>query len=164
MLRLPVACLALVLAASCTTQTVSTTTTGTPTSGTPAMAAAPVATTDADLLALVNSYRASQGLPALRSASALNNAALAHARDMTSRGFFGHTGSNGSTVGARVRNAGCSWTQVAENIATGQPTPNAAMSTWLNSPGHRRNITGPYSQMGQARVGNTWVTVFASGC
>jgi uncharacterized protein YkwD len=128
------------------------------------MAAVPAATADAGLLALVNGYRASQGLPALRSAAALDAAAMAHARDMTSKGFFGHTGSNGSTVGARVRSQGCSWTGVAENIATGQQTPEAAMTTWLNSPGHRRNIMGPYTQMGQARVGNTWVTVFASGC
>lgn len=163
-MRLPVTLLALSLMAACTTQTVSTATEVSSTANAPAMAALPAASNDAGLLALVNGYRASRGLPALQSAAALNSAALAHARDMTSNGFFSHTGSNGSSVGARVRTAGCSWTAVSENIALGQTTPDAALATWLNSSGHLRNIEGRYTQMGQARVGNAWVAVFASGC
>lgn len=160
-MRLPISLLALALVAACTTTTAPSVTSS---ANAPAMSAVPAASTDAGLLPLVNSYRASQGLPALRSVAALNAAALTHARDMNSKGFFSHTGSNGSSVGTRVRTAGCSFTGVAENIAMGQTNPTAAMTIWLNSPGHRRNIMGPYTQMGQARVGNIWVTVFANGC
>jgi uncharacterized protein YkwD len=159
-MRLILSLCALFLATACTTETMQTTATSTA----PALAAAPAATSDAGLLALVNDYRATQGLPRLASTAALDAAALGHARDMTSNGFFSHTGSGGSTVGSRTRATGCSWTGVSENIAMGQTTPSAAMTIWINSPGHRRNILGPYTQFGEGRVGNTWVTVFANGC
>jgi uncharacterized protein YkwD len=151
---------ALVALAACTTETMQTTATSTA----PALAVAPAAASDAGLLSLVNQYRASQGLGPLTSTASLNAAAASHAQDMTSNGFFSHTGSGGSTVGSRTRAAGCSWSGVAENIAQGQTAPSAAMTTWINSDGHRRNLLGPYTQFGEARIGNTWVTVFASGC
>lgn len=163
-MRLILSLCALALAAACTTETMQTTAT----SGIPAPAAAaavaPAATSNAGLLALVNDYRATQGLSGLATTASLDAAALAHARDMASNGFFSHTGSGGSTVGSRTRATGCSWTGVSENIAMGQTTASEAMATWIASPGHRRNILGPYTQFGQARVGNIWVNVFASGC
>ncbi len=148
--------------AACTTQTVQTTATST--APAPALAAAPAAASSAGLLALVNEYRATQGKGPLVSSPALEAAAAAHAQDMVNNAFFSHTGSGGSTVGSRTRAAGCSWSGVAENIAQGQTAPSAAMTTWINSDGHRRNLLGPYTQFGEARIGNTWVAVFASGC
>ena len=148
--------------AACTTETMQTTATST--APTPALAVAPAAASDAGLLALVNDYRASQGQGPLASSAALDAAAAAHVQDMVNNAFFSHTGSGGSTVGSRTRAAGCSWSGVAENIAQGQTAPSAAMTTWINSDGHRRNLLGPYTQFGEARIGNTWVAVFASGC
>lgn len=151
---------ALAALAACTTQTMQTTATSTA----PALAAAPAATSGAGLLSLVNDYRATQGKGPLVSTASLNAAAAAHAQDMVNNAFFSHTGSGGSTVGSRTRANGCSWSGVAENIAQGQTAPSAAMTTWINSDGHRRNLLGPYTQFGEARIGNTWVAVFASGC
>jgi uncharacterized protein YkwD len=162
-MRLTVSLLALSILAACTTQTMQSPT-ATSTATAPALAAAPAATSDAGLIALMNDYRASQGRAPLAPAASLDAAALAHARDMTQNGFFSHNGSGGSTVGSRTRAAGCSWTGVSENIAQGQTTPSQAMTTWIASDGHRRNILGSYTQFGEARVGNTWVAVFASGC
>ena len=124
---------ALLLAGACTTQTVSTT-------NAPAAAStgAP-ATTAAGLLGPTNAFRASQGLPPLRPDPRLDAAALAHARDMAANGFFAHAGSDGSTVSDRARVPGCTWTGLAENIASGQTSPEAATAAWINSPGHRRN-------------------------
>ncbi len=83
---------------------------------------------------------------------------------MTANGFFAHAGSDGSTVSDRARVPGCTWTGLAENIASGQTSPDAALTAWINSPGHRRNLLGPYERMGQARAGDLWVGVYGMSC
>jgi uncharacterized protein YkwD len=72
-----------------------------------------------------------------------------HSRDMGDVNFFSHTGSDGLSVGDRVTNAGYVWTSVGENIAAGQPTIDAVMNAWLDSPGHCANIMSPtYTEIG----------------
>lgn len=119
---------------------------------------------DAGLTALINQFRASQGQGPVVAVAPLTSAAQAHAQDMVANGFFSHSSRNGAGVGDRAVAYGCNWSGVSENIAQGQTTPNQVMQTWIESPGHRRNLLGPYNQIGPARVGNTWVLVFASGC
>jgi uncharacterized protein YkwD len=160
-MRLPACLAALALAAACTTGT---TPAATPTTGAAVPPAATSPTTGAGLLVQANAFRADQGLAPLRADAALDAAALAHARDMATNGFFSHAGSDGSTVGNRARMPGCTWTGLSENIAKGQTTPEAAMSAWIASPGHRRNLLGPYERMGQARAGDLWVAVFGTTC
>ena len=158
-MRLPPAslCLALVLAAGCTMQ-------APPPQTPPAAATGPGATTAAGLLGPTNAFRAAEGLPPLRPDDRLDAAALAHARDMAANSFFSHAGSDGSTVGNRARMPGCTWTGLSENIAKGQTTPEAAISAWITSPGHRSNLLGPYERMGQARAGDLWVGVYGTAC
>jgi len=166
-MRLPLAslCLVLVLAAGCTMQ-------DPPPQDPPTGAASPApttaattrATTTAGLLGPTNAFRAAEGLPPLRPDDRLDAAALDHARDMAGNGFFGHAGSDGSTVGNRARMPGCTWSGLSENIAKGQTTPEAAISAWIASPGHRRNLLGPYERMGQARAGDLWVGVYGTAC
>ncbi len=36
----------------------------------------------------------------------------------------------------------------AENIAAGSFSLESLMRSWMKSPGHRRNILGPYTQIG----------------
>jgi uncharacterized protein YkwD len=112
----------------------------------------------------VNAFRAAEGETPLRRDAKADAAALAHARDMVRRGFFGHTGSDGSSVGGRLRAAGCRFTGAAENIAKGQRSDTEVVAAWAASPGHRRNMLAPYTQFGAARIGETWVLVLASGC
>ncbi len=136
-----------------------------PTDAPAAMSAAgPGASTTAGLLGPTNAFRAGQGLPPLIADDRLDAAALAHARDMGRNGFFGHRGSDGSSVGTRARVPGCIWTGLSENLAKGQDTPEAALSAWIASPGHRRNLLGPYERMGQARAGDLWVAVYGTAC
>lgn len=114
----------------------------------------------------LNQLRASEGRPPLSYSTALEQAALAHARDMARTGRFSHTGSNGSDVGARVRRAGYEWCFVAENIARGQETLERAMTGWRNSPGHLRNMLHRRAEaFGLARAeGRHWVMVLAAPC
>ena len=120
--------------------------------------------TAADLGPPVNAFRAAEGEAPLRRNAKADAAALAHARDMARHDFFGHKGSNGSSVGARLKAAGCRFTGAAENIAKGQRSDAQVVAAWATSPGHRRNMLAPYDQYGAARIGDTWVLVLASGC
>ncbi|MBB5377537.1 uncharacterized protein YkwD [Deinococcus metalli] len=75
--------------------------------------------------------------------AALEKAAQAHAADMAAKNYFSHTSQDGRTFSQRVTAAGYSWTRVAENIAAGQPTPEAVVAGWLQSAGHCANIMNP---------------------
>lgn len=110
-----------------------------------------------------NRERAQHGLAPLTGNSSLANVARAHSQDMATNNFFGHIGSDGSSPFDRVTRAGFS-TQChsTENVLLSQfgfpgsplvlthdtrnriqATPERAVETWMNSPGHRANILNP---------------------
>jgi uncharacterized protein YkwD len=97
----------------------------------------------AGILAEVNAQRKRAGAPPLSANALLNKAAQRHAEDMLARGYFAHESPQGKTVRERAREAGYEWRTVGENIAEGQFTVDEVMKTWMNSPGHRRNILDP---------------------
>jgi len=115
---------------------------------------------DKQMLTQVNAARSrsrncgSKDYPATTALSwhcTLEDVAYAHSRDMGDYNFFSHTGSDGLTVGDRVRNAGYDWSAVGENIAAGQETIDIVMAAWLDSPGHCANIMSPvYTEFGAA--------------
>ncbi|PON12320.1 hypothetical protein C2W62_40205 [Candidatus Entotheonella serta] len=75
---------------------------------------------------------------------------------------FDHRGSNGSSVGQRVRQQGYQGSAVGENISKGHSTAREVVDGWLRSPGHCNNIMSPdFSQLGVGLIGNTWTQVFA---
>jgi uncharacterized protein YkwD len=114
----------------------------------------------------LNSLRESQGLHVLQYSQKLEKAAKSHAEDMANRGFFSHTGSNGSDVGRRVLGAGYKWCFVAENIARGQQGLEAVVSAWARSPGHRANMLSREAKefaLYEA-ADRTWVMVLAAPC
>jgi uncharacterized protein YkwD len=85
----------------------------------------------------------------LKLSPALGNAALAHSLDMATRGYFDHTGPDGSTPASRVTRAGYAWRVVGENLAAGVATPEEAMAGWLQSPAHCQNLMDPrFTDMG----------------
>lgn len=113
----------------------------------------------------LNALRAQANRPAIAEHPALQAAADAHARDMVQRGYFSHTGADGSSVGDRLRAQGYRWCYVAENIAQGQTSLAQVMDGWFFSPGHRANmISREAAAFGVARVGKTWVMVLARPC
>jgi uncharacterized protein YkwD len=95
------------------------------------------------VLRLTNLERRRVGLNPLRLHPKLGKAAQAHSRDMGSRDFFSHTGSNGSSLGDRIRRVGYRYSYAAENIAASASSPQQVVNLWMNSPGHRANILTP---------------------
>ncbi|MFN3266949.1 MAG: CAP domain-containing protein [Deinococcales bacterium] len=113
-----------------------------------------------DILGQVNAARASTrtcgsksypSVPALTWNSKLQAAARGHNQDMFENKFFSHTGSNGSSLGERIKAQGYAYSTAGENIAWGQPTTQSVMDAWLKSAGHCANIMNAnYTEIGVA--------------
>lgn len=148
---------------------------GTPT---PASQGACAATRDtsveAQVLALINQARTSQGLNALQSQDQLTAAALAHSMDMACNNFVDHIGSDGSLWYDRVKAQGyANYNSSRENIYVGHPefggNAQGAFTWWWNSKIHHDNMLNPdVTQIGIAYVfdpnsqyGGYYTTVFA---
>ncbi len=133
-----------------------------------------------DILALVNAARAQPrtcGTQAFGPARPLawnpllGQAALAHSTDMARKRYFNHKQPDGSVAADRATQAGYRWARVGENIASGQRTPEEAVASWLDSPGHCANIMNPtFTEMGAAYAINPhnrnrtayWTQVFGT--
>jgi uncharacterized protein YkwD len=110
------------------------------------------------VVGLTNVERTAKGCAALRADSKLHTAARDHGAEMASLQQLTDTGANGSSPGDRMKLAGydtsAGW---AENVAAGYPTPQAVMTGWMNSEGHRNNILNCSLRaigVGVARAGN----------
>jgi uncharacterized protein YkwD len=97
------------------------------------------ATFEARVVKLTNDNRVKNGCAALRTEAKLTTAARAHSADMVAKNYFSHTGQDGSTFLVRAKRAGYT-TASAENIAWGYRTPEAVVTAWMKSPGHKANI------------------------
>jgi uncharacterized protein YkwD len=97
----------------------------------------------AEMLARVNAARKKAGAQPLRSNGKLDLAAQRHAEDMLARSYFAHASPEKKTVRDRASAAGYDWRRIGENIAEGQFSVDEVMDTWMNSPGHRKNILDP---------------------
>jgi uncharacterized protein YkwD len=91
------------------------------------------------LFADVNATRARHGLPPLIADERLSDFALAVARQMASRRYFGHTDPSGVTFQDRVRAAGYQYSFAAENMALDRDEAHAN-AAFLQSRGHYENI------------------------
>ena len=91
----------------------------------------------------------------------LEFAAQKHSNDMDKNNFFSHTSSNGKNPGDRISEAGYKWKTYGENIAKGRKTENDAITGWMNSADHCKNIMNPnFREMGVAASGNYWTQIF----
>jgi uncharacterized protein YkwD len=133
----------------------------------------------ARLLALVNQARArprrcgNESFAAagpVRLSTTLHLVASGHAADMARYNYFSHTSRDGGSMVERASRAGYPRRAMAENIAAGQLQAEAAMQSWLDSPGHCANIMAPaFNEMGAAFAVNSkssmgiyWVQVFGA--
>lgn len=91
-------------------------------------------------MTLVNAERAKAGCPAVTAEDRLRAAARGHSADMAARNYFSHTTPEGVTFAQRITAAGYAWRTAGENIAKGYRTPQAVMTGWMNSSGHKANI------------------------
>lgn len=100
----------------------------------------------------INEKRHAQHLPALAWSDKVAAAARRHSSNMEHDGFFSHIDPEHGGPAQRLTHAGIDWSACAENIfqETGMGDPvKAAVATWMQSPGHRRNILDrQYTQSG----------------
>ena len=124
---------------------------------------------EAQIISLINQERANNSLSKLSASGALSSAARGHSIDMACNNFASHTGSNGSSFGSRLIQAGFPYSAAAENIAAGYGSPADVVSGWMNSPGHRANILDPnlthigvgYAYYSSTTYGDYWTADFA---
>lgn len=115
------------------------------------------------VVTLVNQERGKAGLKALTSDSALTAMALDKAKDMYNNGYFDHTSPTYGSPFDMMSTYGIRYSYAGENIAKGQPTPDAVMKAWMNSTGHRQNILSPnFTKIGVAYYNGEWVQEFIS--
>ncbi len=121
----------------------------------------------AQVIALTNQARAAAGCAALAADHALTDSAQHHAADMARGNYLDHTSRDGRSPFDRMRAAGAPGAgYLAENIASGQRTPEAVVEAWMRSTGHRKNILNcTYRWIGIGISGTTtkpyWVQNFA---
>ncbi|MGE3822376.1 MAG: CAP domain-containing protein [Isosphaeraceae bacterium] len=99
-----------------------------------------------------NRIREEADLPPLTRNPRLDAAARAHAQDMAARREMTHEGADGSVAAERIDRQGYPFRNAGENVARGQRSVEQVMDGWMNSPGHRKNILGKYSEIGLAVV------------
>lgn len=92
------------------------------------------------LLQQTNNERLKAGQSGLVINSQLASAAQAKADDMAARDYWSHVTPDGKQPWWFVNNAGYDYQATGENLAYGFDTELAAVTGWMNSPGHRANI------------------------
>ena len=89
---------------------------------------------------LVNIERRKYGLQELSLSDKLSAVAREKSRDMQQNGYFSHTSPTYGSPFDMLRKFGIAYDTAGENIAMGYSTPQAVVSGWMNSAGHRANI------------------------
>ncbi|MEL7609016.1 MAG: SH3 domain-containing protein [Bacillota bacterium] len=115
------------------------------------------------VLKLVNDQRTSRGLCALTLDATLSNLARAKSQDMHDNNYFSHTSPTYGSAFDMLKAAGISYRAAGENLAKGYLTPEAVVTGWMNSSGHRANIlNGNYTRIGIGYVadGSYWTQIF----
>lgn len=116
-----------------------------------------------EVVRLVNAERASYGLPALSIRADLCQYARVKSQDMHDSGYFSHTSPNYGSPFDMMKSFGITYSHAGENIAMGYSTPEAVVSAWMNSEGHRANIlSASYTELGVGYVadGGYWTQWF----
>ena len=104
-----------------------------------------------DLIALVNSYRASNGLQAVASDAALTAAAAWMAGNMAARNYIGHVSSDGRSPTQRMSAFGYPATSMytGEDLGAGYGTAGAVFAGWQGSAAHNAVLLNPnYNAIG----------------
>jgi len=112
---------------------------------------------------LTNQERAKNGLKPLALDTALSKVAREKSRDMQNKGYFSHTSPTYGSPFDMMKKFGITYRSAGENIAMGQPTPEAVVKAWMNSAGHRANIlNSSYTHIGVGHIasGNYWTQMF----
>src|SRR5690606_24144033 len=94
------------------------------------------------ILELINSYRISENLSPLNNLSIIKSVAFTHTDYMVSVNQVSHDNFYKRKT-SLVENV--SATKVTENVAYAYSSAQSVVNAWLDSPGHRANIEGDFT-------------------
>ncbi|MEO5498914.1 MAG: CAP domain-containing protein [Candidatus Saccharimonadales bacterium] len=100
------------------------------------------------LLSGTNTARSTNGLGGLGLNSQLNSAAQAKAQHMADMNYWAHVAPDGTEPWYFFQQAGYVYIRAGENLAYGFMTSQSAIDGWMNSPSHKANILGDYTEVG----------------
>ncbi len=119
-------------------------------------------------MALINEERQDKGLKALLENKKLNDSACEKLEDMVEHSYWAHISPNGTRPWHWFKKVGYSYRYAGENLAYGQDNVKELISSWMESPTHRKNILSKqYKEQGACTsyvdflgIGEkTWLTV-----
>lgn len=116
-----------------------------------------------EVIRLVNAIRAEHGLNPLTYDWELSRVARYKSQDMKDNRYFSHTSPVYGSPFRMIKNFGLTYRTAGENIARGYATPQAVVSGWMNSSGHRANIlNASFTRIGVGYVaaGHYWTQMF----
>ena len=124
-----------------------------------------------EMLSLVNTLRAANGIAPVVLNMELNLAAFDHSYDMAHNNYFSHTGLNGSTFSQRAIAAGYTGSPRGENIAAGNSLVVNTFNQWVNSSGHLNNMLNSsvdemgigHASYGGSMYTHYWTQIFGKG-
>lgn len=105
------------------------------------------------IIELVNAERVKAGLPVAHVSDALMTEAQRFSVVQAALQGLSHRSSDQTNAGERLKQAGYRWKFYGEALAAGQPTPEAVVAGWMNSPTHRAILLHPKAQ--EIGVGHT---------
>lgn len=91
-----------------------------------------------EVIDIVNEERRKRGYSELTVNDSLMAAASIRAEELIEK--YAHTRPDGTSCFTSVKDMGVTYSSVGENIAYGQSSPEAVMTSWMNSSGHKKNI------------------------
>ena len=98
---------------------------------------------DEQVLDLINQERAKSGTKALNFNEVIDDAADRHALDMAKNNNLSETGSDGSSIASRTKDAGFASPNVGEAIAAGPMDAKQVVAQWLNDNTQRNTLLNP---------------------
>ena len=107
----------------------------------------------ANVIALMNEYRAAEGLPPLREDPRVTKAAEDRMRHMEELGYWSHQAPDGMSPFIWLAARDYTYRNAGENLANGFETARVLVESWMESPGHRANIlASQYEDVGIAVI------------
>lgn len=121
---------------------------GDPAPGQPPFSAEPEMPTgltseEARAFALLNEFRAENGLPPLKSDPKLSEVARLKARDLVENNYFGHVSPTYGSIGQMLKNRGVSYNSAAENLSKAGNVSQAHLQLVYSTQGHRQIMLSP---------------------
>lgn len=114
-----------------------------------------------EVFRLLNEHRQANGVAPLAYDNQLEAAIQGHCLHMAEHSFFDHSAPESSVNSPWTRAELCGTSAGGENIANGQSSPAAVMTSWKGSPGHNGNMLDPdFKRVGIGRTGSYWGQIF----